>query len=116
MNKKIINQKFYKYVIPSMITMLLSGFYSIIDGLFVANAVNDSALAAINIAYPIQVILNATAIGIGIGGAVSYSYYNGQNKTKQMHKTIGVTCSLLLISGIILPIVLNYFVNDLLVF
>ena len=44
MNKKIINQKFYKYVIPSMITMLLSGFYSIIDGLFVANAVNDSAL------------------------------------------------------------------------
>lgn len=72
MNKKIINQKFYKYVIPSMITMLLSGFYSIIDGLFVANAVNDSALAAINIAYPIQVILNATAIGIGIGGAVSY--------------------------------------------
>ena len=53
MNKKIINQKFYKYVIPSMITMLLSGFYSIIDGLFVANAVNDSALAAINIAYPI---------------------------------------------------------------
>lgn len=116
MNKKIINQKFYKYVIPSMITMLLSGFYSIIDGLFVANAVNDSALAAINIAYPIQVILNATAIGIGIGGAVSYSYYNGQNKTKQMHKTIGVTCSLLLISGIILPIILNYFVNNLLVF
>ena len=34
MNKKIINQKFYKYVIPSMITMLLSGFYSIIDGSF----------------------------------------------------------------------------------
>ena len=116
MNKKIINQKFYKYVIPSMITMLLSGFYSIIDGLFVANAVNDSALAAINIAYPIQVILNATAIGLGIGGAVSYSYYNGQNKIKQMHKTIGVTCSLLLASGIILPIILNYFVSDLLFF
>lgn len=116
MTKKTINKQFYKYVIPSMITMLLSGFYSMVDGLFVSNAVNDSALAAINIAYPIQVILNASAIGIGIGGAVCYSYYSGQNKIKQMHKTIGITCFLLLLIGGILPFVLKYFVNDLLIF
>lgn len=116
MNKKKINKQFYKYVIPSMITMLLSGFYAIIDGLFVSNAIDGSALAAINIAYPIQVILNATAIGIGIGGAVSYSYYSGQNKDKYMHKTIGITCLLLLISGVILPFILKNYVNELLIF
>ena len=63
----------------SMFSMLLCGFYSIVDGLFVGNSVGDVALAAINIAYPIQVILNASAIGIGIGGSVLMAGYHGQN-------------------------------------
>ena len=73
MERKVISKKFWSYVIPSMLAMLLSGFYSIIDGLFVGNAVGSEALAAINIAYPIQVVLNATAIGVGIGGAIRMS-------------------------------------------
>ena len=38
MERKVISKKFWSYVIPSMLAMLLSGFYSIIDGLFVGNA------------------------------------------------------------------------------
>ena len=67
MKKDYIHKQFWNYVLPSMFTMLLSGFYAIVDGLFVGNAVGDTALGAINLAYPIQVILNATAIGLGIG-------------------------------------------------
>ncbi len=82
MRKEIMKKQFWKYVLPSMFAMLLSGFYSIIDGLFVGNAVGNTALAAINIAYPIQVVLNATAIGIGIGGAVTMSWFRGKNQEK----------------------------------
>ena len=75
--KQRLNTEFWRYVLPSMFAMLLSGFYSIVDGLFVGNAVGNAALAAINIAYPIQILLNACALGLGIGGAVMMSFYRG---------------------------------------
>ena len=80
MKKDYIHKQFWNYVLPSMFTMLLSGFYAIVDGLFVGNAVGDTALGAINLAYPIQVILNATAIGLGIGGSVVMSRSRGDGK------------------------------------
>lgn len=71
------------YVIPSMIAMLFSGFYSIVDGLFVGNSIGNVGLAAINLVYPIQVVLNATATGVGIGGSVLVSIYRGEGKRKR---------------------------------
>ena len=68
--KHQLSRKFYRYVLPSMISMLLSGFYSMVDGVFVGNAVGSQALAAINLVYPVQACMNATAFGLGVGGAV----------------------------------------------
>ena len=53
MNKDL-SKDFYRYVLPSMVSMLLSGFYSMVDGIFVGNAAGSQALAAINLVYPIQ--------------------------------------------------------------
>ena len=47
------HKEFFQYVIPSMLAFALSGVYSIADGFFVGNAMGDSALAAINVAYPL---------------------------------------------------------------
>ena len=69
MNKDL-SKDFYRYVLPSMVSMLLSGFYSMVDGIFVGNAAGSQALAAINLVYPIQACMNATAFGLGVGGAV----------------------------------------------
>ena len=37
----------------SMITMFLQSAYSMIDGLFVSNLIGDTALSAVNVAWPI---------------------------------------------------------------
>lgn len=102
MKKDYVHKQFWKYVLPSMFAMLLSGFYAIIDGLFVGNAVGDTALGAINLAYPIQVILNATAIGLGIGGSVVMSRSRGDGREAKARHAMGSTLALLLVSGILL--------------
>lgn len=104
MKKDYIHKQFWNYVLPSMFTMLLSGFYAIVDGLFVGNAVGDTALGAINLAYPIQVILNATAIGLGIGGSVVMSRSRGDGKEDKARHAMGSTLALLLVCGIILSV------------
>ena len=68
----------------------------------------DDALAAINLVYPIQVILNASAIGIGIGGAVALSYFSGRDETKSADRSLGSTITLLIVAGIVLSIVLFF--------
>lgn len=103
-NKKRINRQFMHYVIPSMIAMLFSGFYSIVDGLFVGNSIGNVGLAAINLVYPIQVVLNATATGVGIGGSVLVSIYRGEEKERDMEHSAMQTIVLLLIFGAILPV------------
>lgn len=108
MKNEIINKQFWRYVLPSMFAMLLSGFYSIIDGLFVGNAVGDTALGAINIAYPIQVILSSSAIGLGIGGSVVMSRNRGDGNESKARHAMGSTLALLLIAGITLTIILLF--------
>lgn len=49
-------KQFWKYVLPSMLTMLLGGFYGIVDGFFIGNAVGDDGLAAINLAWPLTAL------------------------------------------------------------
>ncbi len=57
---------FFKYVIPSIIAFALSGIYAIVDGYFVGNTIGDAGLSAINIAYPIEALIQALGTGIGM--------------------------------------------------
>lgn len=99
MNKDL-SKDFYRYVLPSMVSMLLSGFYSMVDGIFVGNAAGSQALAAINLVYPIQACMNATAFGLGVGGAVLMSKHMGSEEYDQADRAMGTTLSLLTIAGL----------------
>ena len=60
-----------KSVFPAMLAFAFSGVYSIVDGLFVGNCVGDVGVSAINVAWPLVVLVQALATGIGISGAVN---------------------------------------------
>ena len=51
---------FFQYMIPSVLSFTLSGIYSIVDGFFVGNSIGDMGLSAINIAYPIVAVIQAS--------------------------------------------------------
>ena len=72
-----LHKEFFHCVIPSMLAFALSGVYAIADGFFVGNALGDSALAAVNLAYPLTAFLQAVGTGIGMGGAIQYAISAG---------------------------------------
>ncbi|MFX0549751.1 MATE family efflux transporter [Hathewaya histolytica] len=104
MTQKAIEQQFWKYVIPSMLTMLLAGFYAIVDGFFVGRATGDIGLAAINIAWPIAAVILAVGTGIGIGGSVIMSTLNGKGDIEGSNKARGNTIFMLIVSTIVLTL------------
>lgn len=115
MHEGIVEKQFYRYVIPSVCTMVLGGFYTIVDGYFIGNAMGDVGLAAINLGWPIPAFIYACASGIGIGGSVLLSTYQGEKNFILANKAKGNTLVLLGISTLILMLGLWLYADDLLV-
>lgn len=58
-----------KYAIPSIIAMLVSALYNIVDQIFIGQGVGVLGNAATNVTFPLTTICTAIALLLGIGGA-----------------------------------------------
>ena len=96
----MLHKEFFRYVIPSMIAFAFSGVYSIVDGWFIGNNIGEVGLAAINVAYPITALIQATGTGIGMGGAILISISKGEKNLYAQKEYMGITVSLLAIVGV----------------
>ena len=97
--------KLSKYIIPSVISMVLVGTYTNIDGLFIGNVSGDAGLAAINIAWPIVAFITSVGTGIGIGGSVILSSLKGQNETDKAEDIKKNIIALLVLAGILIGLI-----------
>ena len=65
-------KKLFRFTLPSIVMMIVTSVYSVVDGLFVSNLVGDMALSAVNIVWPIIMIIGAFGFMLGTGGARSW--------------------------------------------
>ena len=75
--------------LPAMFSMLVSSLYNIVDSLFVAK-VSGLALDAVSFAFPLQQIMLAFALGIGVGTSTIVARRLGE-KNKQDADTLAQT-------------------------
>jgi len=75
-----VNQLLLSLSLPAMVGMLVTALYNIVDTIFVAQGIGTAAVAAVGIAFPVQLVLMAIANSIGIGGAAIASQRLGQKQ------------------------------------
>ena len=90
-----------KYIVPSVISMVLIGTYTNIDGFFIGNATGDNGLAAINFAWPIIAFATSIGTGIGVGGSVTVNTLRGKGLLDDVEKAKRTSLILLLFAGLI---------------
>lgn len=66
-----------KFAVPSIIAMLVSALYNIVDQLFIGQAVGTLGNAATNVAFPLTTSCIALALMFGIGGASCFNLNMG---------------------------------------
>lgn len=71
------------FAIPSIIGMLVSALYNIIDQLFIGQGVGTDGNAATNIAFPFSTLCIAAALLLGIGGASCFNLTMGKGDSKR---------------------------------
>ncbi len=98
-----------RFTMPSVVMMVISSVYSVVDGLFVSNLVGDMALSAVNIMFPVTMILGAFGFMLGTGGSAIVARTMGEGKGKLAQRyfsliiysvvglggTLSVSCALL---------------------
>ena len=102
------------YAIPSIIAMLVSSLYNIVDQIFIGQGVGMLGNAATNVAFPVTTIATALALLLGIGGASNYNLEMGAGREKKASSIAGTALSTLVITGVILAVAVLLFLRPLL--
>ena len=80
---------FFRYAIASTISMLTAGVYTLVDGFFVGWGAGDTGLAAINVAFPLSLLIVACGEMIGTGGAVTIALARGRGNHRAADRIFG---------------------------
>ncbi len=71
--------------LPIMVSMLIQALYNVVDSLFVAR-VNENALAAVSLAFPVQNLIIAIGVGTAVGINSLLSRYLGERNQEKVNK------------------------------
>lgn len=66
-------KKLFMFVLPSIVMMVFTSVYSVVDGLFVANFAGEKAVTAINLIFPLIMVLGSIGFMLGAGGSALVS-------------------------------------------
>ncbi|WP_342513148.1 MATE family efflux transporter [Sporosarcina sp. FSL K6-1522] len=75
-----VGKSFVRYLIPSMVGMLLMAINIVADGIMVGNRLGPTALAGVGIAAPVYTLFVAMSLWIGVGAATRYSAAMGAKR------------------------------------
>lgn len=75
-----LKKNFWRFVWPSVVAQWIFALYTMVDGMFVARGVSESALAAVNIVSPFVNLLFSVSILFAVGTSTIVAIYLGQGK------------------------------------
>ena len=98
-------KKLLRFVLPSIVMMIFTSIYSVVDGLFVSNFAGKTALAAINLIVPLLMGLSALGFMIGTGGSAIVAKTLGEGKKKEANEYFSMLIYITAAGGIVLSII-----------
>jgi len=99
---KSLFHDFLKFIIPSVVAQWVFTLYTMIDGIFVANGVSDTALAAVNISAPFVNILFSIAIIFAVGNSTVVAIRLGEGKKQEANKAFSQNLAFLIILSLVI--------------
>ena len=97
-------RKLIKFTIPTIIMMIVTSIYGVVDGLFISNCVGSEAFAGVNLIWPVIMILGAIGFMIGAGGSALVSKTMGEGETKKANDYFSMLIYVLILAGFVLSI------------
>lgn len=95
----------FKFVMASVIGVVLNTIYTIVDGIFVGQGVGEIGLAAVNIVWPAVTVIIGTGLMLGIGSSSLIAIALGKKDAQSAEKYLGTTVKSIVVIGALVSII-----------
>ncbi|MBP5545953.1 MAG: MATE family efflux transporter [Bacteroidales bacterium] len=102
-------RRIVKSVMPSIAMVLVTSVYSIVDGFFVSNFAGKSGFAAINLTFPVIMMIGSLGLMIGSGGAALTAKLKGEGRRDKADRVFSMLVRFGLALGVALGVLLALF-------
>lgn len=98
-------KKLIQFTLPTIIMMIFTSIYGVVDGLFISNYAGSNSFAAINLIMPAIMILGTIGFMLGTGGSAIVSKTLGEGENEKANKYFSMFIYLEIILGFIFTII-----------
>ena len=112
LNDHFTYKKIIKAVLAPIFMMIYTSVYSIVDGFFVSNFVNKTAFAALNLVFPVTMIIGSLGFMMGTGGSALVAKTLGEGQTKKANEIFSGIVYSTVILGAAVSLIVFFFVED----
>ena len=104
LSEHFTSRKLLRITLPSMVMMVFTSIYGVVDGIFISNFVGSDPFAAINLIMPFLMILGALGFMLGSGGSALVGFYLGMGQEKRANEIFSLLIYVLLGVGAALTV------------
>ncbi len=97
-------QKLLRFTFPTIVMMVFTSIYTVVDGYFVSNFAGKTAFASVNLIFPFVMVLGGMGFMIGTGGTALVSLVLGTGDKEKANRYFSMMVWLTLLLGILLTV------------
>ena len=94
-----------RFTLPSIIMMIFTSIYGVVDGIFVSNFAGKTAFAAVNLIMPYLMVFGTLGFMIGTGGTALISMTMGMGDQKKANRYFSMLTYVCILGGILLTVI-----------
>ena len=97
-------RRLLRFTLPSMVMMIFTSIYSVVDGFFVSNFAGKTAFAAVNFIMPTLMMLGGVGFMFGTGGSALVAMRLGEKKQMEANQIFSMLVYVSIVCGMALGI------------
>lgn len=109
-------KRLIRFTFPSVLMMVFTSIYGVVDGFFVSNYVGKTPFAAVNFIMPFLMVVGVLGFMFGTGGSALVAKTLGEGKIKKAQEIFSFLVYITIISGVIIAIISIIFLKPIAIF
>ncbi len=109
-------KRLFRFVLPSIVMMIFTSIYGVVDGFFISNFVGKTPFAAVNLILPALMMMGAIGFMLGTGGSALVAKTLGEGKQEKANRIFSFLIYAALVIGVLLTVIGIVFLKPIAVF
>ena len=97
-------KKLIRFTFPTIVMMIFTSLYGVVDGIFVSNVLGSGPFAAVNLIMPVAMIMGSVGFMAGTGGSALVSKTLGEGKRKKANEDFSSLIYFLILAGVAMTV------------